>query len=169
MIFAVFDAEIIVDGDEIVRIIIFFQNMAHGMSYIRSSWESSANESILIPLTKVDSRGFMECKIYLWMQYRLLHVQVVTNASGVWILFMIVRPPWWPRSETLKSKFNRWEAIGLVGWSGVLYSWGSAAAELPDISLLKDRTATVLDLILSTHYYQNGENESWLGTSSTGK
>ena len=38
---------------------------------------------ILIPLTKVDSRGFMECKIYLWMQYRLLHVQVVTNASGV--------------------------------------------------------------------------------------
>ena len=63
MIFAVFDAEIIVDGDEIVRIIIFFQNIAHGMSNIRSSWESSANERILIPLTKVDFCGFMECKI----------------------------------------------------------------------------------------------------------
>ena len=54
MIFAVFDAEIIVDGDEIIRIIIFFQNISHGMSNIRSSWESPANERILIPLTKVD-------------------------------------------------------------------------------------------------------------------
>ena len=63
MIFAVFDAEIIVDGDEIIRIIIFFQNIAHDMSNIRFSWESSANERILIPLTKVDFCGFMECKI----------------------------------------------------------------------------------------------------------
>ena len=63
----------------------------------------------------------------------------------------------WPRSRALKSKFNRWEAIGLVGWLVSFIHEGRAAAELPDISLLKEaarQAGFVPDLIPLTMQWQ---------------